>query len=86
MQHLTETWKTFLVAMLNDCLAKENTPEAWKESTLILIPKEGNLKKTRPIALLEPCRRLLSKLLNNRLDVYFESRGGLPGSVLHNLI
>ena len=83
LQHLNYNLMSYLLDLFNDCLRKEDLPEEWKCSTLVLIPKEenwtGDLKKTRPIALLEPCRRLFSKLLNRRLNKYIDSQGGLPG-------
>ena len=81
--HLNVPMKKYLTLLLSQCINEEQIPLDWKISTLILIPKTktwgGLLSKTRPIALLETCRRLLSRLLNKRITKYIETIGGLKG-------
>ncbi|CAH1767471.1 7801_t:CDS:2 [Entrophospora sp. SA101] len=47
-------------------------PDKWKMSYLYPIPKkedwEYDLNKTRPIVIMEPCKKILTKLITNRLE------------------
>ena len=74
-----EIWKkvpkaliSILEELFNRCLKEANTPQAWKEEIIVLIPKknqwEGNLTNTRPITLIETPRKILTKILTNRIS------------------
>ena len=61
-----------LVRFVNSILEYGKIPEKWKLGQLYLIPKgsfwEYNLSHTRPIALLETCRKVLTRIIQARLD------------------
>src|SRR3954466_12699778 len=58
--------------LLNECIKQRDIPTEWKHSTIVLIPKKetwsGNLKNTRPITLIETGRKLLTRILTNRIS------------------
>ena len=64
--------RTALREFFSLCLKEGLCPKTWKTSALFPIPKskdwECNLANTRPIILLEVSRKLLSKMITNRLS------------------
>src|SRR3954447_14120123 len=56
---------------MNKCLKLRNIPKKWSEGVIYPIPKTGdwqlNLDKTRPITLLECPRKILMKILTDRM-------------------
>ena len=65
------------------CLDKGTSPPSWKTSTIFPIPKakdwECDLINTRPIILLETSRKLLTKILTNRLSIICKNHNILKG-------
>ena len=80
------------------CFRSGFVPIEWKEATVYPIPKphdwECQLKNTRPITLLETARKLMVKILNQRLSSIFfkhnvltgKNFAGLPGGSCHTPI
>jgi hypothetical protein len=77
IKHLPDNIKEGLVILFNLMLQKGYVPHEWKHALLypILKPKpfEGNLNNTRPIVLLETLRKLLTKIINNRLNRFLST-------------
>ena len=84
LKHMPLTYQVYLLDLLNKCLLAGNMPTEWKNSSLYLIPKDpnmtNNIKKTRPIALLEIPRKLFFKLIHYRCMNAINQCGGLPGN------
>ncbi|CAB4437137.1 unnamed protein product [Rhizophagus irregularis] len=72
---------SYLCHLMNLCLVTADIPEDWHLASIVPIPKshkfECLLKNTRPITLLETARKLLVKIITDRLSkvmaVYFPS-------------
>ncbi|PKY57186.1 hypothetical protein RhiirA4_478085 [Rhizophagus irregularis] len=89
---LPDTALEFLCELMNRCLDSSDIPEDWRLASIAPIPKphefDALLKNTRPITLLETARKLLVKIINNRLSNILSSHrvlqgnnfAGLPGS------
>jgi len=75
--------KSILRKFLSLCLFKSSCPLSWKTSTIFPIPKardwECDLTNTRPIILLETTRKLLTKILTNRLSTICKKYNILSG-------
>ena len=58
--------------LINECLQQTYMPKAQQKAQIYPIPKpdewKGNINKTRPITLLECGRKMLFKILTNRLN------------------
>jgi hypothetical protein len=77
---------------MNLCLVSADIPEDWRLASIVPIPKphefECLLKNTRPITLLETARKLLVKIITDRLSKVMATHqvltgdnfAGLPGS------
>ena len=67
--------KEILRRFFNKCIKTELMPRDWSKGVIYPIPKPGdwnfNLDKTRPITLLECPRKILMKILTNRLSKIF---------------
>jgi exonuclease III len=63
-----EVVKTFL----SKCLILQQIPTIWKTSNLFLIPKKAKwdytLDQVRPISIIEPVKKILTKIFTKRLD------------------
>jgi len=77
--------------LLNKCLLSSDIPTDWKKSTIILIPKpkcwKGDINITRPITLIETARKLLTRILTDRISHKYDQHKILKGnniSVLKN--
>ena len=61
-----------LKALIDNCIIQHNIPTEWTQAIVILIPKKetwgGNLQNTRPITLIETGRKLLTRILTNRIS------------------
>ena len=57
---------------LSQCLSLQSIPLEWKTSNLFLIPKKSSwdftLDQVRPISLIEPLKKCLTKVFTTRLD------------------
>ncbi|CAB4409636.1 unnamed protein product [Rhizophagus irregularis] len=83
---------SYLCQIMNLCLISADIPEDWRLASIVPIPKphefECLLKNTRPIILLETARKLLVKIITNRLSKIMATHqiltgdnfAGLPGS------
>ena len=71
LKNLGNKSKTILRMFFSLCLKKGSCPISWKTSTIFPIPKakdwECDLTNTRPIILLDTSRKLLTKIITNRL-------------------
>ena len=70
-----------LAAMLSAVLRVGQVPPEWKQSTLVLLPKKGDLseaKNWRPLGLQETFAKLLTGVLADRLRVWVVSNRVLP--------
>ena len=71
MKECNGKMKEILRKFSNKCIKTELMPIDWSKGVIYPIPKPGdwnlNLDKTRPITLLECSRKLLMKILTNRL-------------------
>jgi len=71
IKHLPENALHFLLKILNACLQIEMVPDQWLNSNIWLIPKKDrynyDLNYTRPITLIDHVRKILTKIINNRL-------------------
>lgn len=68
-----ESFPKYMTAIYNSCLRIGNFPEQWKRATLIPIVKPGNekiseVRKYRPISLLNTAGKVLEKLLISRIS------------------
>lgn len=63
----------------SNCLQQGHFPRAWKLSRLVLIekPTAANVKKYRPICLLDVLGKVLETLINERLKAEIDLSGGL---------
>ncbi|GBM86915.1 hypothetical protein AVEN_151815-1 [Araneus ventricosus] len=68
--------KEWFKSILNFCLHHSVFPRRWKIAKAFLIPKEGKdlsrFKSNRPISLLPIWRKILDKVITNRLVTYLE--------------
>ena len=94
----TEFWtngshigKEFLNQLMNACLIKCDIPSDWKKAAIILIPKPkewgGDIRNTRPIALIESTRKIFTRILTSRISQACQKYDILQGdnfSVLNN--
>ncbi|CAB4426971.1 unnamed protein product [Rhizophagus irregularis] len=95
---LPDTALEFLCELMNRCLDSSDIPEDWRLASIAPIPKphefDALLKNTRPITLLETARKLLVKIINNRLSnilalhhvLQGNNFAGLPGSSVNTPI
>ena len=64
--------KNILRKFANECLKIKDIPKKWSEAVVYPIPKPGDwnldINKTRPITLLECPRKMIMKVLTNRLS------------------
>ncbi|KAG9300421.1 hypothetical protein G9A89_010046 [Geosiphon pyriformis] len=71
-KHCDKSVLEMLLVLLNSCLAGESVPGPWKKAWVSMIPKpyewEGVLTNTYPIALIKTARKILSKVLSNRIS------------------
>jgi len=69
-------------ALFNRCLQQGRIPEAWREATLVALPKgKGDPAEPtswRGIALKDCCFKLLSKIVTQRLTRFLEGMGVIP--------
>src|SRR5438552_17865549 len=98
LKKLRSKGKKALRRFFSFCLDKGTSPPSWKTSTIFPIPKaknwECNLINTRPIILLETSRKLLTKILTNKLFMIYKNHNilkdpnyaGLPGESTQELI
>src|SRR6185436_14553448 len=63
---------SLLLKLTNSCLLAQTIPLEWKKAQIYPIPKPDewnwDINKTRPITLLECARKILFKVLTNRLS------------------
>ncbi|PKY59458.1 hypothetical protein RhiirA4_482227, partial [Rhizophagus irregularis] len=74
---------SYLCQLMNSCLDSADIPEDWRLASIVPIPKphefECLLKNTRPITLLETARKLLVKIITNRLSKIMATHQVLTG-------
>ncbi|KAG9306817.1 hypothetical protein G9A89_005718 [Geosiphon pyriformis] len=72
-KHCDKSVLDMLLVLLNVCLEHESVPGPWKEAWVSIIPKpyewKGVLTNTHPIALVETARKILSKVLSDRISL-----------------
>jgi ribonuclease HI len=83
IKHLGPKSRVILLAILNSMLKTNKIPQMLLKNLMILIPKEsefsGNISKTRPIALQETIKKLLSVHITNALSSIVERHQILKG-------
>ncbi len=77
-------FRSILLQLINLCLQFNDIPNQWKKAQIFTIPKsqlwDGDLNQLRPITLLECGRKLLTKILTNRLSTILESNSVLQSN------
>jgi hypothetical protein len=72
IKHLGSKGHIVLRNFLSQCLSTQIIPTDWKTSNIFLIPKKSvwdyTLDQVRPISLIEPIKKCLTKIFTNRLD------------------
>ncbi|KAG9289464.1 hypothetical protein G9A89_008025 [Geosiphon pyriformis] len=72
-KHCNRSVLDLLLVLLNFCLSSESVSSPWKEAWVSMIPKpyewEGVLMNTRPIALIKTARKILFKILSDRISL-----------------
>jgi hypothetical protein len=62
---------TYLKDLISACFSSSHIPSEWKDATIYPIPKPHDwncyLKNTRPITLLDTARKLMTRIMYNRL-------------------
>jgi hypothetical protein len=98
LKHMDSSCSLLLKDLVYTCFRSGFIPKEWKDATVYPIPKphdwECQLKNTRPITLLETARKLMVKILNQRLSSIFfkhsvltsKNFAGLPGGSCHTPI
>ena len=95
----TEFWtkgsqigKKLLQELMNTCLKIGDIPADWKKGSIILIPKpkewNRDITNTRPIALIEPTRKIFTRIFTNRISKAYQESNILQGNdffVLNNI-
>ena len=90
---------------LNKCFQLQKVPTDWKSSNIFLIPKKSNwdftLNQVRPISIIEPFKKIFTKIFTKQLDKIISSKNLLsnlnfaatknssthiPIQILHNTI
>jgi len=83
LKNLNTKSKSILKEFLSLCLKKSSIPDSWKTSMIFPIPKskdwECDLTNTRPIILLEVTRKLITKIITNRLSSICKKHNILTG-------
>ena len=97
-KNLSHLSSNYLKDIIIECFRTGCIPSQWKDATIYPIPKPTDwncsLKNTRPICLLETARKLMTKIMNNRLANILHSHNllkgnnfaGLPGGSCHTPI
>ena len=97
--------QNILKSFINKCFELQKTPTEWKSSNIFLIPKKSSwdftLNQVRPISIIEPVKKIFTKIFTNRLDKIISSNNLLsnlnfaasknssthtPIQILHNTI
>src|SRR3954447_3783608 len=98
IKNLSPSLSEYLKDIVTLCFNSGHIPSQWKDATIYPIPKPTDwncyLKNTRPICLIETARKLMNKIMTNRLasilSAYNILRGnnyaGLPGGSCHTPI
>src|SRR5260364_289177 len=83
LKHIGKFTKQFCIDLMSKCLTSGKIPLKWKLGLLYPIPKKEewnfDLNNVRPIILLETLRKVLSKIIMQRLDQIFKEKGVLNG-------
>jgi hypothetical protein len=98
LKHMSPSLSNYLKDIISLCFNTGLVPSQWNEATIYPIPKPTDwncqLKNTRPICLLETARKLMTKIMNNRLaNILYRfhilkgnNYAGLPGGSCHTPI
>ncbi|HVH96762.1 MAG TPA: reverse transcriptase domain-containing protein, partial [Bacillus sp. (in: firmicutes)] len=98
IKNLSPSLSEYLKDIVTLCFNSGHIPSQWKDATIYPIPKPTDwncyLKNTRPICLIETARKLMTKIMTNRLASILSAhnilRGnnyaGLPGGSCHTPI
>ncbi|KAG9305746.1 hypothetical protein G9A89_005144 [Geosiphon pyriformis] len=82
-KHCDKSVLDMLLVLLNFCLVGELVPGPWREAWVSMISKpyewEGVLTNTHLIALIEMARKILSKILSNRISLAYSTFDVLRG-------
>jgi hypothetical protein len=98
IKKLTPSLSEQLKDIVTLCFNSGHIPSQWKDATIYPIPKPTDwnchLKNTRPICLIETARKLMTKIMTNRLALILSEHkilkgnnyAGLPGGSCHTPI
>jgi len=83
IRKLPESFVLILLKFFNFCFLNSRNPTAWKQSTIIPIPKPNkfafNIANTRPIALLDTFWKVNTKMITKRLTSILTTNKILQG-------
>src|SRR5207253_9885739 len=75
LSHLSDKGLKVFLEIINTCFQFEDILKQWKQSLIYLISKKatysGQLCHTQPITLIEHSRKILTKIITNRLSNIF---------------
>ena len=92
IKNLPDSASKYLRDFVSNCYTSHMIPSHWKDATIYPIPKPYDwncyLNNTRPITLLDTARKIMTKILNRRLNAILannnvlkgQNYAGLPGS------
>ena len=98
LKKLPPSLSNYLKDIVSLCFTSGHIPSQWKDATIFPIPKPTDwncyLKNTRPICLIETARKLMTKIMTNRLASILHrfkilkgnNYAGLPGGSCHTPI
>src|SRR4051812_9692776 len=84
LKKMTPPLSEYLRDMVTLCFNSGHIPSQWKDTTIYPIPKPTDwncyLKNTRPICLIETARKLITKIMTNRLAIILNTHKALKGN------
>ena len=83
IKHAGNNMKELLRTFVSKCITKQKTPAEWKQSHIYPIPKtvdwEADMSKTRPISIIEPLKKCMTKIITTRLESTLRNHNILSG-------
>ena len=83
IKNLPDSASKYLRDFVSNCYTSHMIPSQWKDATIYSIPKPHDwncyLNNIRPITLLDTARKIMTKILNRRLDAILANNNVLKG-------